>query len=90
MIQTESAQRIMRAGTWSPTRAYWGSPPNAVDLQKANAEHIQRIERGKPLTTPERKYIPRLTKSVEHLRARLSIAENKIAQMETVIAGRKK
>ena len=66
------------------------SPPNVNDLQNVNAELIRRIKPKKPLDTPECKYIPRLTKSVEHLCARLSIAEDKIAFMETVIGARKK
>ena len=44
------------------------SPPDANDLRNANAELVQRIKPGKPLATPEREYIPRLTKSSEHLR----------------------
>jgi len=82
-LQTPERQSILE------TILLTSSPPDANDLQNANAELIQRIEPGKPLNTPERKYIPRLTKSVEHLRARLSIAENKIEFMETVMGRRK-
>src|SRR5215469_15201970 len=68
-VQTPEKQSILE------TVLLTSSPPNVNDLQNANAELIRQIEPGKPLGTPERKYIPRLAKSVEHLRARLSIAE---------------
>ena len=41
------------------------------------------------MNTLEYEYIPQLTKSVKHLQAQLSIAESKIAFMETVMSGRK-
>ena len=62
-----------------------GSPPDINELKNANAQLIEWLEPGKLLSTPERQHIPRLAKSVEHLRAWLSIAEDRLEFMESVM-----
>ena len=65
------------------------SPPDINKLKNANAQLIEYLEPGKPLGTYERRYIPRLAKSVEYLQARLSIAEDGLEFMESVMGKQK-
>ena len=65
------------------------SPPDAITLHSANNALKQLVADGKPLNTPARNYVRRLTDTTERLRVQISILQREKNDLKEVVAARK-
>ena len=69
----------------TPFQQITSSPPDPVSLKIANALLLQQVNSGKPLQTPARKFVHRLTNACELFQAELTISQKQHHELLAVV-----